>query len=168
SKAYDHFEYPEARVTKGQVNYLFRCKKFPEEVVSRRRTDESTSNLVRHVKACEAGVNPEQVNMFSAFVNGITFDYARHRVGLALWCARAARPNRIVEDPELIKCFTDIYPKVKMPSRMTIARDTKEIHQLTKEHIVEMLQEHPGKIHVGADGWTSPNVYSFLGVTIHW
>ena len=31
-----------------------------------------------------------------------------------------------------------------------------------------LLQELPGAIHICLDGWTSPNVISFLGVTAHW
>jgi hypothetical protein len=26
---------------------------------------------------------------------------------------------------------------------------------------------HLGKLHIGVDGWTSPNVFSFLGITVH-
>jgi len=28
-------------------------------------------------------------------------------------------------------------------------------------------QARPGKVHIAVDGWTSPNVYSFLGITVH-
>ena len=31
-----------------------------------------------------------------------------------------------------------------------------------------IYQNIPGKIHICVDGWTSPNVISFLGVTAHW
>ena len=30
------------------------------------------------------------------------------------------------------------------------------------------LQKYPGKLHVAADGWTSPNVIAFIGATVHW
>jgi hypothetical protein len=29
-------------------------------------------------------------------------------------------------------------------------------------------QAYPGKLHLCADGWTSPNVISFIGLTVHW
>jgi hypothetical protein len=30
------------------------------------------------------------------------------------------------------------------------------------------VQAYPGKIHICADGWTSPNVIAFIGATAHW
>lgn len=31
-----------------------------------------------------------------------------------------------------------------------------------------LFQGLDGKIHLCVDGWTSPNVISFLGITAHW
>ena len=33
-------------------------------------------------------------------------------------------------------------------------------------HHLCYFQQHPGKLHICVDGWTSPNVISFLGVTV--
>ena len=30
------------------------------------------------------------------------------------------------------------------------------------------IQEYLGRVHLSVDGWTSLNVFSFLGVTAHW
>jgi hypothetical protein len=30
------------------------------------------------------------------------------------------------------------------------------------------MQAYPGKLHPCIDGWTSPNIISFLGLTMHW
>jgi hypothetical protein len=30
------------------------------------------------------------------------------------------------------------------------------------------LQAYPRKLHLCVDGWTSPQVIAFLGVTVHW
>ena len=30
-----------------------------------------------------------------------------------------------------------------------------------------MNQAYPGKIHIGIDGWTSPNTFSYLGIMVH-
>lgn len=29
------------------------------------------------------------------------------------------------------------------------------------------MKAYPGKLHIGLDGWTSPNVISFLGVIVY-
>lgn len=28
-------------------------------------------------------------------------------------------------------------------------------------------KKYPGKLHLAVDGWTAPNVFSFLGITVH-
>ena len=30
------------------------------------------------------------------------------------------------------------------------------------------MKVYPGKLHIGSDGWSSPSVIAFLGVTVHW
>jgi hypothetical protein len=30
------------------------------------------------------------------------------------------------------------------------------------------IKGYNGKLHLCADGWTSPNVISFVGLTVHW
>lgn len=57
-------------------------------------------------------------------------------------------------------------PSVEVHSRFTVARDVRELHALAIKPVIELLQSTPHGIHVGIDGWTSPNVYSILGVTV--
>jgi hypothetical protein len=33
--------------------------------------------------------------------------------------------------------------------------------------VITTKQDYPGRVHIGVDGWTSPNVFSFLGITAH-
>ena len=40
------------------------------------------------------------------------------------------------------------------------------LYAYTKNHFTT-LKKYLGKIHLGFDGWTSPNVISFLGVVVH-
>lgn len=30
-----------------------------------------------------------------------------------------------------------------------------------------MQKAYPGKVHIGLDGWTSPNVHSYLGLVVY-
>ena len=70
-------------------------------------------------------------------------------------------------------------------SRYTVLRDVKEIFQMSQIKVANILkvrivpsqllflhltrpQAYPGKLHLCADGWTSPNVISFIGITVHW
>lgn len=153
----------------------------PSVKVNRERFDDSTGNLAAHVKIC----NPKEMEMESitAFANGSTYSGPRMRYLLAIWCARRHRPFKIVEDPELVEIFGMLYSRAEIPSRVMISRDINEIFNLAKTNVAQSLQvrdmlcsfclflsyfkAYPGKLHLAVDGWTSPNVFSFLGVTVH-
>ena len=127
--------------------------------------------------------------MISAYASGATYSPARLRFLVAMWCARRHRPFAIADDPEFHDIAHMLYSKVKIPSRWTVGRDVQTIFESTKvrvrEHLQVSLQPHrqrpldliaphmllqnlPGAVHICLDGWTSPNVISFLGVTAHW
>jgi Na+-transporting NADH:ubiquinone oxidoreductase subunit NqrA len=104
---------------------------------------------------------------------------------VALWVARRHRPFAIVEDPELLEIFHDLNNKCTTPSASTVSRDVKEIFQVSRKKVAQLLQvrvllllsftwysperqAYRGKLHIGVDGWTSPQAISFLGITVHW
>ncbi len=77
-----------------------------------------------------------------------------------------------------------LYARVEVPSARTISRDVQEIFEMSKQNVISMLkvrtlllasfsysekweQAYPGKVHIGLDGWTSPNVFSYLGLVIY-
>ncbi|KAJ3510755.1 hypothetical protein NMY22_g15875 [Coprinellus aureogranulatus] len=112
STVYKHFtDPPKIKVELTKIVYLFQCGFHPSIVIARAQTDESTSNLNCHVKAC--------VPASSAQLKALTFFL-------------------------------------------------QEIHAFTKEHLKKELAGISGKVHLAADGWTVPNVYSFIGATIHY
>jgi hypothetical protein len=100
-----------------------------------------------------------------------------------MWCACRHHPFNIVADPELLDLFKMLYSRVEVPHPTTVSRDVREIHRLCKDRVANLLeviltvislfgslichQDYPGRIHIGVDGWTSPNVFSFLGITVH-
>jgi hypothetical protein len=53
---------------------------------------------------------------------------------------RRNRPFAIVEDPELLDIFTDLNNKVVTPSRYTVSRDVKEIFQISRVKVAEILK----------------------------
>jgi hypothetical protein len=83
-----------------------------------------------------------------------------------LWICRRRRPFAIVEDPELRVIFANLHAPVETPSASTVSRDVKEIFGYTKDNVIKVLGAVEGKVHLTADGWTSPNTIAFLGVTV--
>jgi hypothetical protein len=59
---------------------------------------------------------------------------------IALWVSRRHRPFAIVEDDELIDIFMDLNNKVEVPSESTVSRDVKEIFQISRARVAQMLQ----------------------------
>lgn len=111
----------------------------PSIVITRARHDESTSNLVRHVKSCEPA-SSTQTQALAAYASGSQYNEAKHRMKCALWIARRARPFSIVEDPELLDIFSDLNAGCVTPKRKTISRDIKEIWELSHKELATLLQ----------------------------
>ncbi|KAF8496361.1 hypothetical protein JB92DRAFT_2746923 [Gautieria morchelliformis] len=151
---------PPAIIEKGsKVMYKFTCKRNPSKSITRNRTDESTSNLQRHVNECSP-VKSSETHVLAAYANGTTYSSARMCFLLAKWCAHNHRPCAIIEDEELIQIFKMLYGRVDILSRMTLSQDIHEVFDFLKAHVSRGLGwAHVGKIHLAVDGWTSPNVY---------
>ena len=98
--------------------------------MSRARHDDSTSNLVRHVRDCDKTAPPGSGSI-TAFAQGSTYTPHKLQMKIALWVARRHRPFSIIEDPELIDILRDLNSKVVTPSRYTVSRDVKEIFQMS-------------------------------------
>ncbi|PIL32862.1 hypothetical protein GSI_04980 [Ganoderma sinense ZZ0214-1] len=168
SKVYEHFQPPTIlRGEQGSVSYRFTCKRFPSKHVDRADYEDSTGNLKRHVDVCDPDPTPESESI-TAFANGATYSPARMRFLLAMWCASRHRPFKVVEDPEFRAMLGMLYGKVQIPSRVTVSRDVQLILDETMARLMDRFENLPGKIHLCVDGWTSPNVMNFLGVTAHW
>ncbi|TBU29091.1 hypothetical protein BD311DRAFT_662155 [Dichomitus squalens] len=87
---------------------------------------------------------------------------------IAMWVARRHHAFQIVDDPEFCEIVRMLYQKAALPSRVMVSWDVQDIHDLLKANVLKLFKNLPGKIHIGVDGWTSPNIISFLGVTAHW
>ncbi|KAI9056828.1 hypothetical protein FKP32DRAFT_1615668 [Trametes sanguinea] len=150
SSVHKHFQAPHIVAgPNGSSIYQFVCKKHPFKHVNRMDYEDSTSNLKCHVDACDLDETPE-AELLTAYASGIAYSPGRLRVLIALWCSHRHRPFALVEDPEFIQILRMMYMK----------------H--SKTNLVKLLSEIPGKIHICVNGWTSPNVLTFLGVTAHW
>ena len=107
--------------------------------VTRSRTDESTSNLNRHVKSCDEKATPSGQTI-TDFAHSSTYSKAEFRYLISLWVTQCHRPFAIVEDPPLLRIFRMLYAKVDVPSATTVSRDVKEIYQVSKVNVGKILQ----------------------------
>ncbi|KAF7371898.1 Zinc finger BED domain-containing protein 4 [Mycena venus] len=168
SKVYDHFRAPEILTEGGEIKYKFVCKAHPMSFVTRARHDDGTSNLRRHVLSCVGIPAAASSGSIKSFAIGSKYTPASHHMKIALWVARRHRPFLIVEDPELLDIFLDLNNRIETPSASTVSRDVKEIFQMSQKCVGALLQSYPGRLHLCIDGWTAPQVISFLSLTITW
>ena len=59
-----------------------------------------------------------------------------------------------------------LHSRIDIPHPTTLSRDVKEVFGITQTAVIERLKLHLGLFHLCIDGWTSPNIISFLGVTL--
>jgi hypothetical protein len=111
----------------------------PSRFITRVRTDDSTSNLVKHVSHCQPTIGLEN-ELITMYANGQTYNAPQMRFLLAKWVSRRFRPFLIVEDPELIAIFRMLYGRVQVPSASTVSRDVKEIFVMSKICVKHLLQ----------------------------
>ncbi|KAF8576191.1 hypothetical protein K439DRAFT_1623049 [Ramaria rubella] len=66
----------------------------------------------------------------------------------------------------LCKMQNNFYEPVEIPSACMLSQDVQEVFVVSQQEVVHVLQEYPGKPHLGVDGWAVPNVFLFLGITV--
>ena len=100
--------------------------------------EDSTGNLGRHIDLC-IPVDAPEVQLMENYSRGVTYSWERMRYQLAMWCARRHRPFSIVEDREFQEILQMLYPKVRLPSRFTISRDIRMVHDVTRDSVKDYL-----------------------------
>ena len=96
--------------------------------------------MLRHVTECDAEHGVPEKQLIKNFAQGVTYSYARARAIIALWVARRYRPCSIIEDPEFQELLCMLYPRVEIPSRMTVSRDIKAILDYAKFRLVGYMR----------------------------
>ena len=84
------------------------------------------------------------------------------------WSARRTRPHAIIEDEELHEILIMHYSATEIHSHQTVARDISNMYERSRRVIALHLQSIKHRLHITLDGWMSPNVFSFLGVTVQY
>jgi hypothetical protein len=157
SPCYSHFKAPVILVENGVVKYQFICRTYvsifhfifahpisrghrnPSIVLARKREEDSTTNLVRHVKSCEGQV-VDPSKSIANYAQGSTYNKAELRYLVSRWVFECHRPFAIIDDAPLQSILKMLYAKVETPSQTTLSRDVKEIHGISKVHVGRYLQ----------------------------
>ncbi|SJL14102.1 uncharacterized protein ARMOST_17557 [Armillaria ostoyae] len=171
SSVYDHFDLPPAikKNSDGVVKYVFTCKRHGS-THTRSRKDNSTSNLKGHAEKCDLRAAQERNGPRQSKINEIASKYTdgEFRYLMVEWLTQCHRPNTIIEDVLLQKIFHLLNPAVNVHSDTTAGRDIKEVYEVSKEQLKQMLKEHDGRFHVTFDAWSVPNHNEFLGIVLIW
>lgn len=143
-------------------------RRHPNQVVSRARHDDGTSNFKWHVNRCTAVLEAEvagQLTM-SMFAAGSTYSEPKLRLLIVEWCARNSCPMIIVEDEAFVKILRMLNANVAIPGRKAVARDIKAVYKISKDFVIDHLSKQRSLKHKILNGWSAPNVISILGALI--
>jgi hypothetical protein len=164
SKVYSHFVMPPAiaMMDSGDIGHRFSCKLDPSKYVTRNRIDESTSNLVCHVNTCNPSISSASLPSISTYTLG------RFRYLVATWSVCWARPHLIIEDEELREILVMLNSFIKIHSHQTVSLDISDMYHRSCMAIAAHLQSVEHRLHLALDGWTAPNIFSFLSVTVQY
>ncbi|KIJ48802.1 hypothetical protein M422DRAFT_247161 [Sphaerobolus stellatus SS14] len=97
-----------------------------------------------------------------AFANASTYSPGCMHYLLGLWVACCHHPYNIINDPKLQAIFQMLYSHTAVPSSMTVSQDVREFFAFTCLEVTAGLQAMPGKLHLGINGWLSPNTFPGL------
>ncbi len=124
--------------------------------------DKSTSNLIRHVNTCSPSTSSASTPSVSNYSVG------QFRYLIATWSACHAWPHSIIEDVELHEILIMLNAFIKIHSHQTISQDISDMYHCSCLTIALHLQSVKHQLHIALDGWTSPNVFLFLGVMVQY
>ena len=111
----------------------------PSIILTQKHEEDSTTNLLRHVKSCTGQVIDESKSI-ARYAHGSSYSKAELRYLISLWVFQCHRPFTIVDDVPLQCIFKMLYGKVETPSEKMISQDVKEIHSISKVYVGKYLQ----------------------------
>ena len=98
----------------------------------------------------------------------ITYSNQGFKDLLVEWVVESDQPFSEVEHRIFRQFVKMLYPDAVIPSADTVKREMMTRFDNEKVMMQNILIGSPGRISFGLDVWTSPNMYSFLGITAHW
>jgi hypothetical protein len=137
-------------------------------------SDGNTSTLWRHIKRTHSRkLNPPATigpldNFLGADAGAAIGGPGALRRALVKWTIVERMPFTAVESPTLRDALRIAKLDGVVPSATTVKRDIMGMFDAEKARMRALLQEVPGKLSFAVDGWTSPNMKPFLGITAHW
>ena len=133
----------------------------PSKHLTCNRIDKTTSNLIWHANSCDPSTSTTPTPTSN-------FDVGSFRYLMAAWTARRTRPHAIIEDEELHEIFVMLLSMIETHSHQTVTRDISDMYERSHVAIALHLQSITHHLHIALDGWTSPNEFSFVGITIQY
>ena len=111
----------------------------PSIVLARKCEEDSTMNLLCHVKSCEGQV-VDASKSIANYAHGSMYSKAKLHYLVSLWVFKCHRPFTIINDEPLQRILQMLYARVETLSATTISRDVKEICSIAKVKVRKVLQ----------------------------
>ncbi len=115
------------------------------------KKDNSTTNLKNHAEQCDMKADSSKLKQLK--INDVASHYNAGEFHLLHieWMVQSHRPTTIIEDPKLQEIYCLLNPQVRIHSDMTLRCDIKEVYEVSKERLKQLLKEHEGWFHIAFD-----------------
>jgi len=120
-----------------------------------------------HPSLLDAAVDPQNRHLAEG-VRAVPYSDERFREWLLDWIVSEAMPFTAIEAPFFRRLLRLLKPDVPLPSATSLRRDLDLAYEHAFKRMRSLLHDAPGKLSFTVDGWTSPNMQPFLGITAHW
>ncbi len=135
---------------------------------TRAKKDTSNTNLKNHAECCDLKAKMSTSKQLKIDEVASQYTHGEFRLLHAEWMDQLHCPQAIIQDPGLQKIYRLLNPRVQIHSDMTVGCDIKEVYEVSKEQLKEMLKEHEGRFHIAFDAWAVLNHHDYPGVVLIW
>ncbi|KAK0430765.1 hypothetical protein EV421DRAFT_1912525 [Armillaria borealis] len=147
SAIYDHYHLPPSiKVEDSIVKYVFSCKRHGTTHTHAKK-DSSMTNLKNHAERCDMKASSASSKQLKIMDIASQYNEGEFRLLHIYWL---------------------LNPQVKIHSDMMLDCDIKEVYEVSKERLKELLKEHEGRFHVTFDAWSAPNSHDYLSIMLVW
>ncbi|KAL4564944.1 hypothetical protein LXL04_029022 [Taraxacum kok-saghyz] len=167
SIGWDHF----VKYTDKDGSTRARCKYCPNKTFACDSTNNGTSNLLRHYKACT--MNPD--NVMTQTVLKLQSNTTNGHDGegtLSCWrydqdAIRTILAHMLIIDEGFRYFMSVTCPKFQLPSRITIARDVYQVYLNERKKLKKWFASTGQRVSLTTDTWTSLQRVNYMCLTAH-
>ena len=107
--------------------HFLKTPRNPSIILTRKREEDSTTNLLCHVKSCDSQI-VDALKSIANYAQGSMYSKAELRYLMSRWVFKCHWPFAIINDKLLQRILKMLYVKVETPSQTTVLWEIGRAH----------------------------------------